>query len=326
VLVRFAAALATVPLGAVAVVLALLLIQRTPGPTSAAPSPTAPPAAPAASTRPAPASAPSGFPAPPAGAVVFSRQQGRDALALAVLPHGSRLLLQASVLGPEGHGVKGLAVRFGVAGRASRAVACGAGCYRATLTSRGRPREVVVDVRGGGAPAHWRVALPRQWPAPDATKLMAQAGAAWRSLRSLSYLDRLAAGPGQEVTTRWRIVAPDRVAYDVSSGGSAVIIGSRRWDRPQNGKWIESLQEPPLQQPLPFWAAVSNAHLLGSGRLRGRPVWDVSFFDPVTPAWFDVRVDKATHRVLDLRMITTAHFMHDTYGSFNGPVEIEPPR
>jgi len=31
-------------------------------------------------------------------------------------------------------------------------------------------------------------------------------------------------------------------------------------------------------------------------------------------------------RTLDVRMWATAHFMHDTYGRFNAPLAIDPPR
>jgi hypothetical protein len=57
----------------------------------------------------------------------------------------------------------------------------------------------------------------------------------------------------------------------------------------------------------------------------GRPVWRISFFDPGTPAWFTIALDKQTLRTLDVWMIATAHFMHDAYGSFNSTKPIEPP-
>src|SRR4051794_19028751 len=73
-----------------------------------------------------------GFPAPPRGAVVYGREDGKDALALAVLP-GRKLVLHASVVGPEGKGVSSLGVRFrvrfGVADATVPGRACGAGCY-----------------------------------------------------------------------------------------------------------------------------------------------------------------------------------------------------
>src|SRR5580765_1099674 len=75
----------------------------------------------------------SAFPSPPPGATVYARQRGAEALALAVVPTGRQLLLQASVVGQQGQGVSGLSVRFTVAGSTWAAAACGAGCYRATI-------------------------------------------------------------------------------------------------------------------------------------------------------------------------------------------------
>src|SRR5262249_30241875 len=43
-----------------------------------------------------------GFPAPPQRAVVYSRQFGRNALALGVVPRAGEVVAQASVVGPEG--------------------------------------------------------------------------------------------------------------------------------------------------------------------------------------------------------------------------------
>jgi copper transport protein len=154
---------------------------------------------------------------------------------------------------------------------------------------------------------------------------MARATQVWRGLRSLSYVDHLSSGPGEEVTSYWEIVAPDRLAYQVVRGSEAVIIGGRRWDKPPGSTWTESPQDPPLSQPLPFWVSVRDAHLLGAASVAGRPVWLVSFFDPATPAWFEVSLDKKTLRTLSLRMTTTAHFMHDTYSSFDRTPAITPP-
>jgi hypothetical protein len=55
-------------------------------------------------------------------------------------------------------------------------------------------------------------------------------------------------------------------------------------------------------------------------------VWTISFFDPGTPAWFTVSIDRQTSRTLQSMMITTAHFMHDVYGAFNATPAIAPPR
>ena len=51
----------------------------------------------------------------------------------------------------------------------------------------------------------------------------------------------------------------------------------------------------------------------------------VTFFDPRTPAWYAVILDRQTFRTYDLRMVATAHFMHDRFHSFNETPAIRPP-
>ena len=182
-----------------------------------------------------------------------------------------------------------------------------------------------MTVRGGGLDTVWRQQLPAVWPAPDATALVARAGRVWRSLQSLAYVEHLASDPQHAITSLWRIGAPDRVAYQVLGGYAGIVIGDRRWDKAPGGRWVESVQSAPLTQPVPSWTSVANAHVLGSGSVRGRPVQIASFFDPTIPAWFEVAIQKSTLRTLNVQMMATAHFMHDAYGSFNRARPITPP-
>ena len=265
------------------------------------------------------------FPAPPDGAVVYSRQLGSDALALGVVPRRASVLAQASVVGPQGRGVSGLSVAFVVQGATKSATACGAGCYRATLDTKGRPASVDVVLRGAES-VRWRVALPATWPPPNGAALLVRARAIWRSLRSLSFSESLASGPGHSVRSSWRVQAPDRIAYQVQGGWAGIVVGGTRWDRgPGATRWVSSAQSR-LTQPIPGWVKVTDAHVLGSTTVRGRPAWRVSFYDPGTPGWFTVLVDKTSLRVYQVRMTATAHFMRDDYGSFNTTPAIVPPR
>jgi hypothetical protein len=191
---------------------------------------------------------------------------------------------------------------------------------------RGRPTSVTVAIRGGPNAVRWRVALPAPWPPADATALVLRAGRVWRSLRSLSYHETLASSPRAGVESSWRIEAPDRVAYTVVGEGGGVIIGARRWDqRTSNGPWVESPQTR-LTQPLPAWSLIADAHVLGTSTVQGRSAWLVSFFDPGTPAWFEAAIDLTTMHTLETHMVTTAHFMRDTYGAFNATPPIAPPK
>ena len=66
-------------------------------------------------------------------------------------------------------------------------------------------------------------------------------------------------------------------------------------------------------------------YVLGSDVVSGRSAWDVSFFDPLTPAWFEAWIEKTTGYTLVLDMVTVAHFMHHVYGPFNAPFRLHPP-
>src|SRR5260221_11267207 len=93
--VKVLVAVGSIVLTVVAIVAAFALRSGTSAPASAPPATVLP-----AHRR-------SGFPTPPHGAVVFSRQMGGDALALGVMPKSGHMLLQASVLGAQGAGVSG---------------------------------------------------------------------------------------------------------------------------------------------------------------------------------------------------------------------------
>ena len=296
-------ALAGVVLLAGGAVVAALALRSTPVPP--APTESAPPAA-------SPA-----FPVPPKGGVLYARQMGGEALALGVVPNGSTVLAQASVLSGQGRGVSGLSVSL----NGKPAAGCGSGCYKTTLN--GAPKSVTVHVRS----TTWNVPLPSPWPPRDGTAIVDQATAAWRSLDSLTFHEHLASDATHSVTSTWRIQSPNRVAYTIAGGGAdGIVVGDKRWDRDTpKTKWIESPQTE-LTQPLPPWTAVRDAHVLRQETFEGRPSWLVSFFDPGTPAWFTVVIEQKTYHTLQSRMITTAHFMHDVYGAFNTTPPITPPK
>jgi hypothetical protein len=297
---RLTVAVLALAAGAAAVALAALLLRNTPGPVSTASAQT-----PAASASSTPVAPPRRFPAPPSGAVVFAREDGPNALALAV----TTSFVQVSVVGQQRTGVSGLAVTV----NRERTTACGAGCYRAPVSTA---REL--DVRVGAA--RWRITVP---PAVrDGSALVTRAAHVWRSLHSLAFTDRLGSDETHVVVSEWRAVAPDRLAYVIPGGYSAVIVGGKRWDRAPGGRWVESPQTAQLRQPVPVWQSATDAHIVG----ETAKTWRITFYDPRTPAWFAITVDKRTARTLDLRMTTTAHFMHERYRSFDAPLAVTPPK
>lgn len=274
------------------------------------------PASPVGSTAAASTAPSAGFPVPPKGGVLYARQMGGEALALGVVPKGGAVLAQASVLSGQGQGVSGLSVSL----NGKPAAGCGSGCYSATLG--GPPKSVTVHVRS----TTWNVPLPSPWPPRDGTAIVDQATAAWRALDSLTFNEHLASDAIHATSSTWRIQSPNRVAYTITGGGAdGIIVGDKRWDRTTpSSKWIESPQTE-LTQPVPPWTAVQDAHVLAEEKFRGHPAWLVSFFDPGTPAWFTAVIEQKTYHTLQTEMITTAHFMHDVYGSFNTTPPITPP-
>jgi copper transport protein len=259
-------------------------------------------------------------PAPPPDAVVLAQEDDDLAVGLAASPSGRDLAIRVSVLGQDGRGVSGL--RVSVAG--ADATACGAGCYAASTALPAPPRRVPVTVGS----RRLVFTLPERWPAPPAAQVVARAARVYRALRTLVIHERLASSAEHFLVTTYRVQAPSRLAYKIAGGPEAVIIGGTRWDRnPPPNRWERSEQEP-LREPEPFWGTdpVRNARFLGSGRVEGKPVLNASFYDPRLPAWFELSVDPRTYRLLALRMTAQAHFMRHSYGDFNAPFRISPPR
>jgi hypothetical protein len=254
--------------------------------------------------------------APPRGALVLASEAGSRAVALAV----GKGRLTATVLAPSGSPESGLSVSFRADNRETKADTCGAGCYTAAV-----PRAARVEVLlGSGSPVSFR--LPAR--ARPGGSIVARASRVFRGLKSVEYVESLRSTPKRGLVTTWRMQAPDRVAYRIDNGASAVVIGTRRWDRQSPGAaWRKSEQEPKLSVPAPAWGdRAVNAHVLGTATVDGRPVWVVSFVNPTVPAWFTAWIDRSSYRTLRLRMTAASHFMFHRYVEFNKPVGIAAPK
>jgi len=244
-------------------------------------------------------------PLPAREMVVQAQEDGNYAVALAVHPPGAEVV----VLGQDGAGVNGLSVRIG----GTRAGPCGPGCYGA-FGSFGPQATVSID----GRQLTFRVPTELR----PAGSLVARATGAFRRLRSVDYVERLASSPRDRVVSQFTLERPNRLEYRIRGGASGIIIGSRRWDRQHAGKWEPSPQEP-TPQPEPIWAGhFTNAYLLE----ETPSTYVVSFLKPVGPAWFTVTLDRRTLLPRSLHMTAAAHFMTHRYTRFNAPPVIKPPR
>jgi copper transport protein len=236
--------------------------------------------------------------------VVQAQEAGELGVALAVRPPGEEVM----VLGPDGTAVNGLTVTINGVGAGS----CGDGCYGAFVPLRG-----TANVSVNGRTVNFRIpAHPR-----PAAALVTRATRAFRALRNVAYVERLASSPRNRVVADFTLERPNRLEYVIRGGASGIIIGARRWDRERKGPWLSSPQEP-TPQPEPIWAGhFTNAFLLD----ETPSTYTVAFMKPRGPVWFTLRLDRKTLLPRSLRMTAAAHFMTHRYTSFNAPPRIEAP-
>jgi copper transport protein len=234
---------------------------------------------------------------PPANAVVGAHELGTLAVAIARLPGEATVTL----LGSDGTAANGRLVQ--VDGTATRV--CGAGCYWAPAAPG------PVRVRIDGRP----LVFDTPTTAPDGRAALARVTRAYRDSKTIVFDETLASTPRNAQTTRFEVVAPDKLSYRTRGGPSAVVIGATRWDREtQRGRWLSS-QQTRLDVTQPYWRASRNVHLVAPGVL--------TFLDPTIPAWF--QLDITGSRLDRLGMTAAAHFMVDRYAGFNGSVSVSPP-
>jgi copper transport protein len=248
-------------------------------------------------------------PAPPPGAFVLAKEVGPLGVAIAVEPQR----ITAVVLSPAGGGLNGLDVRLD----GQTTTSCGQGCYRAVLTVG---RTVRVDIARFGLARQTSFVLPR-FPRP-AADLVRRLRRRYRASTSVRYVERLRSDETHAITAHWLLEKPDRVEYSIPGGAQGLVVGSRRWDRTTpRATWHESAQSA-LPQPATQWNHSTNGYVIADNGATKT----VSFADPTIPAYFTVRLDAKTLLPRVLQMTAPAHFMTDSYETFNAPRAIFPPR
>jgi copper transport protein len=234
---------------------------------------------------------------PPLNAVVEARELGSLALAVA----RSRGTVTVTLLGSDGTGVNGRNVTVDGAPTSP----CGSGCYRAVAVAGGL--SIGIDGR--------RLAFDLPAQASDAQALLQRVTQAYRHARTAVFDEHLASSSTNGGTTRFKVIAPDRLAYQTRGGPAAIVIGARRWDRDRVGApWVRSAQTR-LNVMQPYWGKPTNVHLIAPNVL--------TFLDRRVPAWF--RVTLRGNRPSRVEMTAAAHFMVDRYVGFDVPVVISPP-
>ena len=234
---------------------------------------------------------------PPRTAVVDAHAVSGLAVGLARVPGSATVTL----LGPDGTGVDGRAVSIG----GQRALPCGSGCYRAHAAAG------PVRVRVGSRTTTFDI--PAR--APDATAQLRAVTARYRGSHTIVYDETLSATGRGGIHTRFTVVAPHRLAYQIRGGPSAIVIGARRWDRDAAGKPYLASPQTPLDATQPLWSSVSNVHEVAPGVL--------TFLDRSLPAWFRMTLSDRLPRVV--HMTAAAHFMTERYVGFDVPATVSPP-
>jgi copper transport protein len=192
-------------------------------------------------------------------------------------------------------------------------------CYQAPVDPVAERVHVAVT-RPGAA----RVDATLRLPAADARpapRLLRRAARTFAALRSLRAENVLASGPGRSVSTTFIVQAPDRLAIDIHGGRRSRIIGTTRWDERANGTWKRSYT-PAIRQPDPFWAPTAEAVYVAGG---GPHTVQLTLVQPGGPTFFRLWVDRRTHLVTRLRMVTAAHFMRERELDPNSAAPVVPP-
>jgi uncharacterized membrane protein len=217
-----------------------------------------------------------------------------------------------------------------IAVRGAPTTSCGDGC----ATFRGAAG---AELRLAVTTRHRRydAALPARWDRGadrEASRFAEAATRAMRRLRTVRVAERLSGGVGLAVTSRYRLQAPDRFLSVVRSVqvNRNVVIGRRSWFKTGDGEWrYETLGDRFDARGFFPWVG----HLRGARLLRrSRRLVDVALTDPgranvsSPPFWFVLTIERATMRVVRIRMTAPGHFMTQRYLAFDAPGTIRPPR
>jgi hypothetical protein len=215
---------------------------------------------------------------------------------------------------------------------------CGNGCTQFALA--GFPATVAVDVE---APGHvYRVSLPIRYEVGKdavARRLLALVQTGQNGLRSVAIRETLGSGAGAPEVTAYEVGMPDRFAYRLSREGRLVsdttIVGTREWTRAAGQKhWQASVYGgggPAFSAAgyLGWWAPFAGEPQLldrfRAGTDERADVATVSRIAGLGTVWLQIAIDVTHRRVLHIGMITTAHFMTQTWSAFNAGSAIEPP-
>jgi hypothetical protein len=163
---------------------------------------------------------------------------------------------------------------------------------------------------------------------PRAVRLLAQAEAVMRRVRTWREIEQITDGKGHVVETRFEAVRPARLRYRTTSGSEAIIIGAVRFSRDQGGAWTrDALPQPiALDGPyVPFLDGATAVRFGGEDRCGGEVCRVVLWTLSPGQAHFAARIGPESGRVYEVAMIAPAHYMTSRADALNAPLTIRPP-
>jgi hypothetical protein len=236
-------------------------------------------------------------------------QPGHNSLWIYVLPvAGEAAAAQASV-------------EIEVDGRPVITRRCGPTCANASVSlAGGESIAVILGARHDEAVFK----LPRL-PAPDGNAVLQKLQRAMHQLSGYR-IDETLEPASQPLRTMYAFQAPDRLSYQLSTGGQTVIIGAIRYSRSTpTGRWLTEATLP-VKVPDFAWdsAPPRDATIVDASGPGAKQV--VSFFESPygSPVWFRLFIDgKGLVRLAEMR--ARGHFMDDHYFDLDAGFSIVPP-
>lgn len=168
-------------------------------------------------------------------------------------------------------------------------------------------------------------------PVAAAQLELARAEQAMNSLTALRSTQNLNDGAGGISISHYDYQAPDRTRFTIEGQGESIAIGADQYFENKDGQWTQRGRVEPFVFPDFDFADSAQATRLGrTDRVDGEDAQIILFDAPNTSGTdlihYAYWVSQADRRVLQLAMVTDAHYMIQTYGDFNaGDIAITAP-
>jgi len=260
---------------------------------------------------------------PQPGDLTFGGNAGDSVVGLTIRPGQPGLnTLWVYVMPVAGQAVAAhTAVVIEVDGKEMPTRRCGSTCAATTTKLAGGDAISVLLGVGHDAAAF---KLPRL-PARDGSAVVQTLQRTMHQLSSYR-IDETLEPSSLPLRTAYAFQSPDRVRYQLSTGGETVIVGSARYSRSTvTGRWVAEATLP-VKVPNFAWdsGVILNATIVDAHEPGAEQV--VTFFEAPygSPVWFRLVVDEKG-LVHEAKMRARGHFMDQRYFDFNGAFSILPP-